>query len=226
MQFKWGWAFLCGVFFSGCAVNRPIEYSLSSIQKEETPRPFSLSVLPFSDSRRDDSASQILFSHGSDAEINGEPYCINSEKYYRKEPPSIQVSKLIAEHFAAKNAFKTVYYGKNDSADYVLSGNLKSLIGQQLQAPTGAEAVQSQWGMAGSTLITSRSPVNGVYVIRFTDIQVSDKQGNVIKKFPDVILRDSSMEKVDDYCVSVYWNVNASLKVAIDSLVNEVYSGW
>ena len=196
---------------SSCKVNMPISYKVKDIQSNQDQKlsKIILDIEDFNDKRKDNADNGILFANENMCKLDGQKFCINSEKYYRKEPVSQQITSLLVDHLKQRNSFKAVVKSKKDTADYYITGNLTKLYGKQ--AFSNAALVGSQFGLIGA-VATSGTKTKGKIMFEITDLKIYNKKNQVIKELGTYKKEYDEDFPVDGYCWCMYANVNAKLK--------------
>ena len=96
------------ILFTSCS-SQYVIYSVSNITlPPETAKtiPINVNVKIFSDNRANILDNKVLFSNSSrETRMDGKAFCINAEKYYKKETVVTQITRLLVRHFNQAKLF-------------------------------------------------------------------------------------------------------------------------
>jgi len=203
----------------GCATTRQLGYDASTVARvRQRPVEAKLRVELFTDARRRDRASaQVLFYGEREAMVDGEKLCVNAEEHYETDRVPLQLRQVIIEHMTRRSVIREVS-ATAANADYVLTGRIASIYGEQDWS--AAAAVGAQFGLLGA-LVTSGVTTKGRIDIRFVDLKLRGKDGSV-KRLDDVRVEFKGELPADPYCWAIYDNVNLWLKNAVTRLAESV----
>ena len=203
---------------TSCKINMPISYKVKDIQNNQDQKlsKIILDIEDFSDKRKDNADNEIFYANENMCKLDGQKFCINSEKYYRKEPVSKQITTLLIDHLKQRNSFKAVVEHKKDTADYYITGNLTKLYGKQ--AFSNAALVGSQFGLIGA-VATAGKKTKGKIIFEITDLKVYNKNNQEIKNIGTFKKEFEGDFPVDGYCWCIYANVNDKLKEYFSELI-------
>jgi hypothetical protein len=206
---------------SGCGpANRLITYDVSRVARG---KPVALdkvlNVRPLRDGRRQVAMNAPLFRGDSEVKIGEQRVCVNAEVDYAPGSVPRQITALVARHLRQRRAFKNVVYGANDGADYQLVGVLTMFYARQ--AYDYGAAVGGAFGLIGALAVANNSEPTEV-IISFTKLQLLDRQGRLVGKLDDIVVRKTSKEPSDANCIQVYNAPNRYLYSAISMLANAV----
>lgn len=207
--------------FSSCVMNKPIAYSVTSIQKNTDTKlsGIILDVELFTDKRKDSVLNGVLFVEDKECFVGDTRACINAEKHYKTIPAATQITNMFVKHLKARKSFKGVVMNRRDTADFYVSGNLTKFYGQQ-EFSTNA-LVGAQFGLIGA-IATAGAKTRGMIIIEMTDVKIYNSKNEVIK---DIGIYRKVYEDdfhADAYCWCMYDNINLKLKDYFDELVVEV----
>jgi hypothetical protein len=215
--------FLLSVFFISCSVSQKITYKTDDLitPSHEPSIPITVDVRILSDNRSQLEENKKLFTENRETKLNGKTFCINSEKFYKKDSVVTQITKLMTDHFNKIKLFSYALNNKSDYCDYYISGTLNSLYGEQ-EFSTGA-AVGAQFGLIGA-LATSGIKTPGKIIIEIADLKLFSKDGTLIKDFGNFYKEYSEDISADAYCWCIYRNVNDKLKDFNSHLADKIKS--
>ena len=196
---------------SSCKVNMPISYKVKDIQSSQDLKLSGIifDIEQFNDKRKDNADNGILYVNENLCKLDGQKFCINSEKYYRKEPVSQQITSLLVDHLKQRNSFKAVVKNQKDTADYYITGSLTKFYGKQ--AFSNAALVGSQFGLIGA-VATAGKKTKGKIMFEITDLKIYNKKNQLIKDLGTFKKEYEEDFPVDGYCWCMYSNVNTKLK--------------
>lgn len=208
---------------TSCTINQRILYSTEDVQKSQDQQLTTLvfDVEEFTDRRRENPDNEILFTNPKNVLIDGKTRCINSEKNYKNEPVTLQLSKMLVAHLNTRNSFKTVVLNKKDTADYYIKGDLRNFYGNQKFST--AAAVGAQFGLIGA-LATAGVKSEGKIVFEINDIIIYDRNNNIIKTIDSFKREYNGDFPADAYCWCMFQNVNIKLKEYFTELIGTVES--
>lgn len=209
---------------SGCTMNQRISYSTKDIQtiKDQKLATLVIDIEEFTDYRKDYSDNQVLFTSSKNALIYGKNRCINSEKNYKKETVTLQLSKMLVEHLKIRNSFKKVVLNNKDTADYYIKGELRNFYGNQ--GYSTAAAVGAQFGLIGA-LATAKAKTEGKIIFEIYNLQIYDKNNQLIKTIGTFKREYVGDFPADAYCWCIFQNVNIKLKDYFTELIATIESG-
>lgn len=208
---------------TSCTINQRILYPTKDIQtiQDQELSTLVLDIEEFTDHRKENPDNDILFTSSKDVVIDGKTRCINSEKNYKIEPVTLQLSKMLVEHLNVRNSFKKVVLNKKDTADYYIRGDLRNFYGNQKFSTSAA--VGAQFGLIGA-LATAGVKTDGKIVFEINDIIIYDKNNNVIKSIGSFKREYVGDFPADAYCWCMFQNVNIKLKEYFTELIGTVES--
>lgn len=201
-----------------CTVNKKITYKLNDIQSNSDRKlsKIILDIEEFTDKRKDNSDNSILFVNAKQCKLDGQQVCINSEKHYKKESVTLQITSMFVEHLNKRNSFQTVLINKKDTANYYITANLTKFYGKQKFSSSAA--VGAQFGLIGA-LASAGAKTNGKIIFEITDIKIYNKNNQVIKDLGTFKREYEGEFPADAYCFCIYDNVNAKLKDYLSELI-------
>lgn len=204
---------------ASCVANKPIQYSMNKLDSSEVTLPYVLCIKELTDARKDNPDTELQFGKSKQLKKDKAQLCVNSEKHYKKEQVTTQVSRQIATHFEQIKLFKATTFEDDSDADYYLTGVLTSFYGEQAFSSTAA--VGGAFGLIGA-LATMGVKSPGDIVMEIKDLTLHDKEGKIVKHLGDY--RQEFHEKMlaDAYCWCIYDNVNSRLKAFNDGLAEKV----
>ncbi len=210
-------------FLSSCTINQRISYSTKDIKTNQDQKlsTLVLDIEEFTDHRKDNPDNDVLFTSSKDASIDGKIRCINSEKNYKKEPVTLQLSKMLVEHLNLRNSFKKAVLNNKDTADYYIKGDLRNFYGNQKYST--AAAVGAQFGLIGA-LATAGVKSDGKIVFEINDIKIYDRNNQIIKTIGTFKREYVGDFPADAYCWCMFQNVNIKLKDYFSELITTVES--
>jgi hypothetical protein len=207
------------VFFMCCSANQKIAYKTDNIPALSNSIPITVSIKEFSDERKNNSENLLLFENGRQTKHDKKTVCINSEKHYKKETVTLQISRQIAEHFDKIKLFRQTTFADNSQTDYYLTGSLSYFYG--VQNFSTSAAVGSHFGLIGA-LATSGAKTPAEITIEVKDIALYDKNGNLVQDF-GTYRKDYSEElHADAYCWCIYGNINQKLHDFTNGLAEKI----
>ncbi len=202
----------------GCSINKPVKYATKDIQSNQN-RSFSniiLDIEELTDKRKENPENGILYGNSQIAKLNEVQVCINSERYYKKEPLTSQVSRMLLTHLNKRNSFKMVLLNRKDTADYYIQGNLTRFYGRQNYST--AALAGSQFGLIGA-LATAGVKSEGKIIFEISDLKIYNKKNELVKYLGTFRKEYDGNFPADEYCWCIYENVNTKLKEYFSELI-------
>jgi len=208
---------------TSCTMNQKISYSTKNIEINHDTElsTLVLDIEEFTDNRKDNPDNYVLFTKSKDASIDGKIRCINSEKNYKKEPVTLQLSRMLVDHMNLRNSFKKVVLNKKDTADYYIKGDLRNFYGNQKYST--AASVGAQFGLIGA-LATAGVKTEGKIIFEISDIKIYDRNNQIIKTIGTFKREYVGDFPADAYCWCMFQNVNNKLKDYFTELIAKVES--
>jgi len=205
----------------GCTVTQRISYQVSKlpVTTQSTIIPILVDVRILNDNRAQEKENAVLFTDAHSTRINGKTMCINSEKHYKKDSVSAQMTRIMVEHFNKANLFKKAYCNKSSESGYYLTGSINYYYGEQ--GFSKAAAVGAQFGLLGA-LTTSGAKTPGKIIIDISDIKLFKNDGVLIKDLGDFYKEYKEDLSADAYCWCIYNNINEKLKDYNTHLVEKI----
>jgi hypothetical protein len=206
------------VVLVSCTINYRIRYSTEDVQKKSDKglSNIVLDIEQLTDHRKDNPDNDVLFSNAKQIYNGGRSRCINSEKNYKKEPVTLQVSRMLVEHMNVRNTFMKVVLDKKDTADYYITGDLLNFYGNQDYST--AAAVGAQFGLIGA-LATAGAKTDGKIIFEINNLTIYDRNQHVVKKIGTFRREYKGNFHADAYCWCMFENVNAKLKDYYSELI-------
>jgi len=204
------------IIFASCTANQKIAYKTNDIQAAPRSIPISVCIKELSDIRQDGSENSLLFEENRVYKGALQKLCINSEKHYKNETVTLQVSRQIAEHFQKANLFNKTTFEDDSQIDYYITGKLSYFYG--VQDFSNAAATGRAFGLIGA-LATMNTKSNAEIIIEIKDIALYDKDGVLVKEIGDFRKDYSGELRVDADCWCIYNNINDKLKEFNDDLM-------
>jgi len=203
--------FLLPFFLFGCKISQKISYQTNDliVPNDIAIIPIFVDIRVLTDSRSQIGENNVLFSASRQTVLNGERSCINSEQHYKKDSVTMQITRLIAQHFNQVKLFNYTTYKQNKPDVYYITGTLNSFYGEQKYS-TGA-AVGAQFGLIGA-LATSGLKTPGKIIIEISDLKLFSKDEILIQDFGNFYKEYKEDFSVDAYCWCIYRNINEMLK--------------
>ena len=204
-------------------ISQKIAYRTDNLKasSEVTAIPINVDVHIFVDNRAQIKENEVLFNQPRNSSINGKSSCINSEKNYKKDSVSAQMTRMMVEHFNRVNLFKSVTYNHDELSDYYLTGKLNRIYGEQ--GFSTAAAVGAQFGLLGA-LATSGAKTKGKIIIDISDLKLFKKGGTLVKDLGGFYKEYNEDLSADAYCWCIYANINEKLKDFNSHLVEKLRS--
>jgi hypothetical protein len=151
--------------------------------------------------------------------LNGHDACINAEKYYERDSVSVQISKMLVDHFNDERLFKWTFLRENMYCNYYLSGSIRRYFGEQVFS--NAAYVGYQFGLLGKAATAGLKTSTRV-IIEIADLKLYKKNGELVKDFGTITKEYSEDMQVDGSCWCVYYNVNEKFKDFNAELVKKI----
>jgi hypothetical protein len=209
---------------TGCSPS--INYSVSGAHAIENKSlgQLTLSIQPLVDKRKALSYfKEELFDRrgGTDEE------CYNFEFRYKKIIPAEKMSLMLAKHLDSSRLFKKVTYNNKESADLFLAGDIISFAGRTNVNETArtTKAVGSQFGLIGAVVSTGAVATMKSFFdleIKYSNIVVSDKKGNILYNIPEFTTNEQKEIGAVTNCAQVYGLLNAELKKHNQKLIDKI----
>lgn len=215
--------FLLPLILFGCKISQKIVYQTNDLSVPNTVKiiPIFVNLRVLEDNRAQLKENNVLFTYPRQTKLNGENSCINSEQHYKKDSVTIQITRLIAEHFNKVKLFNYTTYSQNNSNGYYITGTLNSFYGEQ-RFSSGA-AVGAQFGLIGA-LATAGIKTLGKIIIEISDLKLFNKDGVLIKDFGSFYKDYNEDLSADAYCWCIYRNINNKLKDFNSHLAEKIRS--
>lgn len=199
---------IAGILLIGCSPTKRIAYSTNDLSASQSSIPIQVDVRILEDIRTLNAENDILFTDKMQTKLNGKHTCINSEKGYKKDSVSFQVTQMIVNHFNQLALFSGTTFN-NPASDYYLVGKLSSFYGEQLFST--ASAVGAQFGLLGA-IATSGVKTEGTIKIEIKNLKLFRKDGSLVKDLGDFSRIYEEKFPADAYCWCIYDNINLKLK--------------
>jgi len=214
---------LLPLFLIGCTVSQKIVYKIDDLSASQTTKtiPMKVEIRVSNDNRANINENSILFSKTNQTKVEGKPYFINAEKYYKKDSVASQITRIMVEHFNKAKLFEMTFYGQSNYSDYYITGTLNSFYGEQKYS--SAAAVGSQFGLIGA-LATANAKTPGKITIDISDLKLFKKDGTFIKDLGSFYKEYKDDFAVDAYGWCIYRNVNEKLKDFNTHLIEKIRS--
>jgi hypothetical protein len=229
-------AFLTIAFISFLGLIRcapTINYNLNGITsiKNIDLGKITISVQPFTDSRKDTS---YLSGKIFDTAQKNDFECYNLQIKYGKLVVGNQMAKVLSMHLDSLKVFKTVFFNNKDAADLILNGNVSCFAAhsQINQSAQNAEKIGMALGpVFGIMGLVSSVGLNGIligmksnidYEIKYTNIMVSDKNGNTIYEIPEYLTKANKKIRAVTDCGEIFGIINAELKEHNTKLLSKI----
>lgn len=206
---------------SSCTINQKILYPTTDIKKNSDQELSTLiiDIEEFVDQRKEDPENEILFTNSKQAVIDRKSQCINSEKNYKNQTVTSQLTQMMVNHMNSENSFMKVVMNKKDTADYYITGSLKKFYGRQNYST--AAAVGAQFGLIGA-LATSGAKTDGKIILEINDLTIYNKNNEIVKKIGTFRKEYVGEFPADAYCWCIFQNVNAKLKEYFAGLITTI----
>jgi hypothetical protein len=149
-----------------------------------------LSIQPLQDNRKTNSyLKDEMFA----TEDKNPAECYNRDYIYDKINVSDTLSELLANHFDSTKIFKKVYYNEKEQADLYMTADLISFVfhtqinKDAMKAAVIKGVASVLVGPIAGAVVASgyRSVYN--YEIKYANVVVYDKKGNIIYKLPEFV---------------------------------------
>lgn len=206
---------------SSCTINQKISYPTKDIKGNQNQKlsALVLDIEEFSDHRKNNPDNEILFTSSKQTTIDRKSRCINSEKNYKNETVTLQLTRMLAEHMNSRNTFSKVVINNKDTADYYIKADLRSFFGKQ--AFSTAAAVGAQFGLIGA-LATAGVKSDGKITFEINDIKIYNKKNQIVKTIDSFKREYQGDFPADAYCWCIFRNVNDKLKDYYSELISTV----
>ena len=165
---------------SSCTMNQKILYSTKNIPtiQDEKLSTLVIDIEEFTDHRKDNPENEILFTNSKQISVDGKSKCINSEKNYKNEPVTRQLTQMLVNHMNLRNSFNKVVMNNKDTANYYIKADLRNFYGKQTFSSKAA--VGAQFGLIGA-LATAGVKTPGKIIFEMNDVKIYNKDNQVIK---------------------------------------------
>lgn len=205
----------------GCSMTQKISYRTDNLAPVTavTTFPILVDVQIFTDKRQTLKENEILFTQQRVSKVDGKSACLNSEKGYKKDSVSTQITRIMAEHFNKARLFSFASCMQGNLSEYYLTGTLNSFYG--MQGVSTAARVGAQFGLIGA-LATAGAKTKGKIIIDISDIKLYKKDGTLVKDFGDFYKEYNEDLPADAYCTCIYTNANAKLKDYTSHLIEKI----
>ncbi|MDR3287578.1 MAG: hypothetical protein LBT27_09065 [Prevotellaceae bacterium] len=203
-----------------CAPAQKIVYSLDQIPVSQDFSNTSVSIHLFNDIRNQlDDNSVYLTSASPEKVIEKKRQCINTEKLY-KIPVNEQITDIFAQHLKKKNYFSRVFVNQKDSADYYVTANIVHFAGgQQFSVKS---AIGAGFGLIGA-IATANLKTDGSIIIELSDINIYDKNNNLVAQIGNLKKEYSGKFPVTADCYCIYRNINDKLSEFNEELTQIIW---
>lgn len=198
------------ILFS-CSMSQKITYRTDNlpITNEVNTIPINVDVRILTDNRAQIKENAVLFTDERSTPLNGKSSCINSEKHYKKDSVSTQMTRIMVEHFNKAKLFNSASCTKSDLSGYYLTGTINCFYGEQ--GFSTAALVGSQFGLIGA-LATAGAKTSGKIIIDIVDIKLFKNDGTLVKDLGGLYKEYKEDFPADAYCWCIYNNINEKLK--------------
>ncbi len=205
----------------GCSLSQKITYRTDDLSAPETVKtlPAMVEVRIFTDNRLNVPENGILFNNPRQFKLDDKWTCINSEKHYKKDSVSSQITRIMVDHFNKARLFNMTFYKNSPYSNYYLTGTLNSFYCKQEWSR--AAAVGSQFGLVGA-LATSGIKTPGIITIDISDLKLYKKDGTLVRDFGNFYKEYKEDFSADGYCWCAYWNSNKMLKDFNTQLIEKI----
>jgi len=213
--------FLIPLILIGCTVTKRISYTVDKfpVTTQSSTIPILVNVRILNDIRAQEKENTVLFTDAQSTRINGKTMCINSEKHYKKDSVSAQMTRMMVEHFNKANLFKQAFCNDSTASSYYLTGSINYFYGEQ--GYSTAAAIGAQFGLLGA-LATSGAKTPGKIIIDVSDIKLFKNDGTLVKDLGDFYKEYKEELSADAYCWCIYDNINEKLKDYNTHLVEKI----
>ena len=195
----------------GCSMTQRISYRTDNlpVTMKANTIPIMVDVRILTDGRAQIKENDILFKAESSTKLNGKTSCINSEKHYKKDSVSAQMTRIMVSHFNKAKLFKLALCNQSTYSAYYLTGTINCFYGEQ--GFSTAAAVGAQFGLLGA-LATAGVKTPGKIIIDIADIKLFKNNGTLVKDFGEFSKEYKEDLTADAYCWCIYNNINEKLK--------------
>lgn len=209
------------IILSSCTMNQKISYSTKNIQTiyDDKLSNLVIDIEEFTDHRRDNPNNEILFVKSKQTSVEGKQKCINSEKNYKNEPVTRQLTQILVNHMNLRNSFKKVVLNKKDTANYYIKADLRNFYGTQNFSTKAA--IGAQFGLIGA-VATAGVKTEGKIIFEINDIKIYDKNNQIIKTIESFKREYEGDFPADAYCWCIFQNVNTKLKEYFSEFITTV----
>lgn len=201
---------LIPVLFAGCAMTQKIGYRTDILPEQQhvNPIPISVNVHFLTDNRMLNNENEMSLYQPRSTTNNKKAVCVNSEKHYKKDSVSAQLTQMMVSHFNKARLFNYCILSNEPACDYYLTGTLNTFYGEQ-EFSTAA-AVGAQFGLIGA-LATAAVKTNGRIIFDISDIKLYKKDGTLVKDMGGFYKEYNEELPADAYCWCIYNNINQKL---------------
>lgn len=205
----------------GCTVTQRIVYKIDKLPftTQSNTIPIFVDVRILNDNRAQVKENSILFTDPHSTKLNGKTTCINSEKHYKKDSVSVQMTRIMVEHFNKAKLFKLTFCNNSSVSSYYLTGSINYFYGEQ--GFSTSAAVGAQFGLLGA-LATSGAKTPGKIIIDISDIKLFKNDGTLVKDLGDFYKEYKEDLSADAYCWCIYNNINEKLKDYNTHLIEKI----
>jgi len=205
----------------GCTVTQRISYKVDKLPAttQSNTIPILVDVRILNDNRAQEEENAVLFTEAHSTKINGKTMCINSEKHYKKDSVSAQMTRIMVDHFNRAKLFKLSFCNDSSVSGYYLTGSINYFYGEQ--GYSTAAAVGAQFGLIGA-LATKGAKTPGKIIIDISDIKLFKKDGTLVKDLGDFYKEYKEDLSADAYCWCIYNNINEKLKDYNTHLIEKI----
>lgn len=206
-----------------CSMSQRISYRTDNlpVPQEATTIPIMVDVRILTDNRAQLKENAILFTDPRQTSVEGKTTCINSEKHYKKDSVSAQMTRILVQHFNKAKLFNLATCNQNESTGYYFTGTINCFYGQQ--GFSTAAMVGSQFGLLGA-LATAGAKTPGKIIIEIADMKLFKNDGTLVKDFGNFYKEYKEDLPADGYCWCIYNNINEKLKDYNQHLVEKIRS--
>jgi hypothetical protein len=204
-----------------------IQYSLDDVGKYEQTSPKKMLGVKIFDARRDVPENESFFGKSRQLWINDTCFCLNAERYYRRDSAIWQITDMLAYHIEKTGLFKTTV--RNDVVlDYYLTGKLKYFYSIQEFSQEAATAMLLGGvfgGLIGSAIAgaaTSGIKKPAYIIIEINDLALFNSNDEIVAYFGDVKEEYYEEMRADADCLQVYNNINKKLKIFNTQLIEQL----
>lgn len=212
---------IAAFFIGGCS--HTISYRLSDISPMNVSelKGLSISIQTFKDLRRTNSKYKSeIFESGNTRSDD----CYNEESGYNEKNTGSSLCDILAEHLSMTRVFKKVYRNNNDSSDLSMAGELPSFEAYTMlnHSAIVAQSIGAQFGLVGglvSAAVAENMRSDFDYVIKYQNIVVTDKHGNIICNIGEYRSAESMQVPAVASCSVIYNLLNGKLKAHNDEFI-------